>query len=183
MLPLSKEFPKTRCDIVSVLNLGQCFELFLAFSSAPTEFTGVFLQLDIFSQRYRELEWIKRPAQAGRASDLNLSEWAGNAARNRRMRQQQVGPYGVNPKDTRNWTPLCCEQSTTEPEEAIDTDRAAWSNILRNYEKSTNGSLPSRVSLNSLYPDVTMISNRAVCTHTPVYSLKSRSVPVELNFI
>lgn len=138
---------------------------------------GVFLQIDLFTQTYREVEW----GQYSYALDpALLRKWASLLALNRRMKEQRLGPFCLeNPPvwvECHDWSTFLVEENTvgepSSPEE--------WHRYLKDM-KSTKIKVhvPSKIPYPMLYPDADVLSNKAVRRGMPIPYLKCRSGATE----
>jgi len=143
----------------------------------PTS-VGVFLQVDLFTQAYREIEWGQCSYKLDTGS---LRGWASLLALNRRMKDQHLGPFCLeNPVkriECNDWTPFLVEENMgREPSSPV-----IWNRYLKDLKSSKMKPIsPPKIPYSMLYPDADVLSNQAVRRGIPVSSLICRSGVTEL---
>ena len=182
--------PDFHYRLISVSPCGREIKIVLVFSNHvrqlqvvkkarpfPTS-VGVFVQIDLFTQAYREIEW----GQCGYQLDsTSLRGWASLLALNRRMQDQRLGPFSLAkcPKwvECNDWSPFLIEENS----EGEPASHVTWSQYLTDM-KSTKIKVmtPPKIPYSMLYPDADVFSNDAVRMGRPVSTLKCRSGVTEL---
>jgi hypothetical protein len=174
------------CDVVGLDAGGRDLEILIVMLDEKRGIMmGVFLELDLLTQDYVELRWVKSRSHddipRGNRMAL-LSEWGESLSLSRRMRQLMVGPYSVDPVHPISWTALC-EDGMTDADKSTDFDPRVWGSFLDAEERGkAEVAFQARVSLDSMYPDADIIDNEAVRLQRPVRSLRSQSVPIQITY-
>jgi hypothetical protein len=176
-------FPEYFYNLVSLGERGRTAELLVVFRSRErVGAVGVFLIIDLFTQAYRELNWIRGPKVKDSSS---LRSLCNSLALSQRMRRQRVGPYSVQP-DSVGWGHLCMEMdSELDFDVELDSIPSLWRAHHKRAKADGNANVPSNlipkpVSYSSLYPNCELITNRAVACAKPVLYLQGRRSPVKL---
>jgi len=164
--------PLCYSEIVATKDHGRIVEVLVSFVSKPRKsFIGAFVAIDVFTQRYKVLQWIRRglsPSDGNNNGRLaqSLMSWTDKLSLARRMCERRVGPYSANPNlGEIDWTALCTS-GRVDPETWNDWD-----------DRECNS-----ISFNSVYPDVELFNNDAVRFGTPMHHLRSRGAPVEIGY-
>ena len=171
--------------LISVSSCGRVAQLVVVFSNraqrlhivkkarrTPTS-VGLFLQIDLFTHSYREIEW----GQCSYELDpVLLRGWASLLALNRRMKDLRLGPFClVNPPawiDCKDWSSFLVEENS----EGETSSPTVWNQYLKDM-KSTKIKVPSppMIPYSMLYPDADVMSNEAVRRGYPLSNLKCRT--------
>jgi hypothetical protein len=174
---ISEIHPEFHYNLISVHANGRVADLIIAFiRKRKPGSLGVFVQIDLFTGRYLEQDWVK---SVGTKDSSSLRSWCSTLALNRRMKQKRSGPYSVDKKHTIDWSRLCIE-SPFDPDEADDYAPEFWEDYVSGAESLLSSTAPKFVSLSSLYPDCDLITNKAITSCLPVAALRSKNSPTEL---
>jgi hypothetical protein len=152
----------------------------ICFDSGKKMMYAVFVEVDLFSPgSYREVKWTRRERSSlGEPLDM-LCE---TLSLNQRMSLERIGPYGQVPEPLRDWSSLCTNRSVEPDEWTVRAEdprcRERWRPLLLSASSEVGpvGTIP----YDAVYPDTQVFDNRAVISHVPVRSLRSRSTGLEL---
>jgi hypothetical protein len=179
-------------DLISLQNGGRIMELAVALKTEGKASVGLILSLDILTQHFVALQWVKWKPGSATQQNLNLfgCSW--------RMRQLQTGPYSVwghqkkHPDDEEpvwykasTWTHLCRETSLAV-DTSLDQDAEVWSRFTvanapkaNAFQRKLRSQCPRLVSYSTLYPDTFPVDNHAVIMQLPIHSMRCQA-PIEL---
>jgi len=169
-------------DLIGITRGGRSLEILICVLGSK-ESMGVFVVIDLFTQSYQELQWVKCANAKVNGHQFHLRKWCSRLALNWRMRQKRMGPHSVTRiKTVQNWGSLCSEPCFDDLDEVDDSDPAVWERFIEHSNQSSTSikSMRTNVSLASLYPDCEVVDNRAVLSRLPVMSMKCHSAPIEL---
>ncbi len=142
---------------------------------------GVFVEVNLFDQSYREIQWVQHPSCNDTSS---MKQWCNSLALNWRMKQCRVGVFCLDSsgigQHLANWS---CGTHECNVDEDLRDDYSVklWKYYVeRRYTSKESIAPPKDISMSSLYPYCDVITNRAVHDAIPVRRISSRSSPIEL---
>jgi hypothetical protein len=172
---VSQRQPEFFYNLISVACRGRVVELVITFITKQRPGSlGVFVRVDLFTGHWQELDFVK---SVGVQDFSSLRSWCNALALNRRMRQVRTGPYSIEAKHSIDWGRLCKEFFDQDEED--DFTPAIWKPYVDSTTLSTKKP-PKLISLQSLYPDCDLVTNKAVTSKTPVSSIRTRKAPIQL---
>lgn len=147
---------------------------------------GIFVTLDLFTQRYRENRWMEH---SNVTSYRLLRALCNSLALDERMRQRRLGPYAVNNRDKWGWGSTLCEQNDVisgyDFDMERDLDPLQWKPFVEE-AKQRNGKVGDirtrKIPYSSLYPDCDMFNNCSVKAAIPAANLTGRRAPVKIHY-
>lgn len=173
----SKIHPIFVYNLVSVLHGGRVAELVITFiRGARPGALGVFVQVDMFTSRYQELDWV---VHRGTQSDDALQGWCNTIALNRRMKAMLAGPYSVSSSSAMDWGMLCLEKPF-DTDEVDDSNSSIWKEYVDDRDSPVPSKPPKLVAFSSIYPHCDYISNKAITDCRPVKRICCKDSPLEL---
>jgi hypothetical protein len=137
---------------------------------------GVFVRISLCDQSYDELQWVYSN------TSRTLKSWCMILALNWRMKEQRVGIFCTSLSDSfPSWV---CETHEHHCDDDLldDVNTEMWTEYAlkrRTSEKKKNLLVPKAISMSSLFPSCSIVSNRAVQTALPLTRMTCRS-PVEI---
>jgi hypothetical protein len=163
-----------------VIVFGRHVQSSSGLDSRRSSSVGVFLQIGIFTQAYKETSWVQHPALPEASF---LRRWSNILALNRRMKDQAVGPFchGVerdNVVDRFDWSRFY-NDTNNDSNDSQDADPQVWGHYLSRVKTTTIPKPPKCISCVSLFPDCELITNDAVRSAKPVPTMKSRNSTIE----
>lgn len=173
------EHPDFFFSLVSLHNVGRLANLVIAFARTKKSCSiGVFVNIDLFTGCYEELDWVKEASTDPTA----VKKWCDRLAINRRMKHVQAGPYSVTDKSTVDWSCIVKDTKTIDYDKDDDFNEVVWRDFVegKGPRNSLHRQVPKFVTLSSLYPDCDVISNEALLKCEPVKSMRARDAPIQL---
>jgi hypothetical protein len=187
-------FPDFSYSLIATSACGRMVDLIITFESKKNTAVGVFLRVDLFTQAYEELDWIRNTANNNnRTNASSLRKWSNLLALQRRAREMRIGPYSVRPDHDYygHWGPLRGEIFYEHPTASIDADddpmhnQKHWQDYLDGVKWNAAPDVatlmsPTRISYKLLYPDCEVITNAAVTKGTPVFRMTCQDSPIQI---
>ncbi len=164
-------------SLISTTNAGRAAEFIITFirTQRPGSL-GVFVEVDLFSGRYQERNWVKNVSAI---DSVALRNWSNALALNQRMKQLRVGPYSVKPNHAFDWSKLCID-SSFDPDSCDDFSPFFWQDYVDSEEAISTRKPPKFISISTLYPDCDLITNKAITDCLPVCYLRGKDSPIEV---
>ncbi|KAG7361089.1 hypothetical protein IV203_036189 [Nitzschia inconspicua] len=183
VLSKRKGFSETISDfffsLISLHNGGRVANLVIAFARTRKACSiGVFVDIDLFTGCYEELDWVKEAS----TDTTTLKLWCQKLAINRRMKHVRAGPYAVSEKSTVDWSCIVQDTNSIDYDEEDDFDEGVWRDFVERKGPRTFSQLavPKMITLSSLYPDCDIVSNEALLRCEPVKCMRTRDAPIQL---
>ena len=198
MFALCSSLPDYFYNLISVSDDGRVITLVLVFAlgkstssivsgRAPAA-VGLFLQYDLISNEYDEMEWVQHPT----LSDPRfLRNWSNTLALNWQMRENNIGLYSIPRDNDGKKAPLLQNQASkairfheddSRGDELDDFDPSVWKSSVNLDDKVTSSLSPKDIAMSSLYPFCDVISNKAVIAAEPVMKIGCRDASIELSY-
>lgn len=198
------KFPDFSYSLIATSPCGRMIDLIITFESKKSAAVAVFLRVDVFTQAYEELDWIRNTATPTVVSNNNsnsnksntrsntssLRKWSNLLALKRRARDMRVGPYSISPDHDffGHWGPLPGEMFYEIAAPAADDDTAKsqkqWHDYLDGLKWNASPDVtltpPNRISYKLLYPYCNVITNAAVIKGTPVLRMTCQDSPIQI---
>jgi hypothetical protein len=143
---------------------------------------GVFVQIDLFTQSYKEVGWVQNRVEP---TDSLLRRWSNALAINRRMEEQHVGPFSRALKISKAQDFSMFYQDSNhdfsewekQDEESRDRYLYDTENGLRSRDSTADS--PKHITGTVLFPNCDIITNNAVRSVRPVSFIRCRSLTTE----
>ena len=187
--------PDFHYNLISIDDDGRTAILVIVFGRNQTAASsrrisvGVFIQIDLFTQSYKEVGWVQNRVEP---TDSLLRRWSNALAINRRMKEQHVGPFS-RPLTTSKALDgidfsMFYQDSNHDFSEWEKQDDESWDRYLYDTENGlrsadashSTADSPKHVTGTVLFPNCDIITNNAVRSVRPVSFIRCRSMTTEL---
>ncbi len=188
--------PDFHYNLISILDDGRTANLVIVFATNPGMAScrrmsvGVYIQIDLLTQSYKEMGWLKNTSEP---TDFLLRQWSNVLAINRRMKEQQVGPFSRARTKALGGVDFSMfyQDSNHDFSEWGKQDDDSWDRYLNDAENgpprpadgsSSTPDPPKHVAGTVLFPNCDIVTNNAVRSVRPVSFIQCRSLTTEFTY-